>query len=213
MPPVRSTGPSSAKGTPMTSPQDPTPPGEGTPGGGYGTPGAGGPADAPGYPPPGQPGYGTPPPGQPGYGTPPAGYGAPGGAAPFNQPGGPQLAGWGDRAGGALIDWFGPSLVAGVIYQISTALGSLAYLAALGWALYNAYLQGNTGQSYGKKQFGMRLLREQDGQVIGGGLGIGRYFLHILDAIPCYIGFLWPIWDAKNQTFADKIVKTVVIKA
>lgn len=166
----------------------------------------------------GQPGYGQPPPGYgqqpPGYGQPPAGYDAPGaGAAPFGQPGGPQLAGWGDRALGGLIDFVGPSIVAGVLYQISTALGSLAYLAALGWALYNAYLQGESGQSYGKKTAGTRLLREQDGQTIGGGLAIGRYFLHILDAIPCYLGFLWPIWDSKKQTFADKIVKTVVIKA
>lgn len=183
----------------MTSPQDPTPPGEGTPSG-YGAPGGG-------YGTPGEAAGNYPPSGQPGYGTPPAGYGAPAGL-----PGGPRLAGWGDRAGGALIDWFGPSLVAGVIYQVDETVGSIAYLAALGWALYNAYLQGNTGQSYGKKQFGMRLLRQHDGQVIGGGLGIGRYFLHILDAIPCYIGFLWPLWDPKKQTFADKIVKTVVIK-
>ena len=77
--------------------------------------------------------------------------------------------------------------------------------------LYNAYLSGVTGQSIGKKQAGIRLLRESDGQVIGGGLGIGRYFLHILDALPCYIGFLWPLWDAKKQTFADKILHTVVV--
>ena len=33
---------------------------------------------------------------------------------------------------------------------------------------------------------------------------------HILDALPCYLGYLWPR-DRKRQTFADKIVKTVVI--
>jgi uncharacterized RDD family membrane protein YckC len=196
------------RGDLMTTPQEPTDP-QGGPAG------AGGVGPAGGYPPPGVPGQGYgPPAGAPGEGYgPPAGYGAPAGASPFGQPGGPQLAGWGDRATGAAIDWFGPSLVAGVLYQLSTALGSLAYLAAIGWALYNAYLQGNTGQSVGKKQAGIRLLREQDGQVIGGGLGIGRYFLHILDAIPCYLGFLWPLWDDKKQTFADKIVKSVVIKA
>jgi len=64
----------------------------------------------------------------------------------------------------------------------------------------------------GKKWAGTRVLREQDGQVIGGGMGIARYILHILDAIPCYLGFLWPLWDAKKQTFADKILKTVVVK-
>jgi uncharacterized RDD family membrane protein YckC len=114
----------------------------------------------------------------------------------------------------ALIDNIGPSLVASFVQLfISRPLGLLLALAAVVWALYNAYLQGQTGQSYGKKIVGTRLLREQDGQVIGGGLGIVRYFVHILDALPCYVGFLWPLWDAKRQTFADKIIKTVVITA
>ncbi|MDP9183379.1 MAG: RDD family protein, partial [Actinomycetota bacterium] len=84
---------------------------------------------------------------------------------------------------------------------------------ALGWALYNCYLAGTTGQSTGKKIAGIRLVRELDGQLVGGGLAIGRYFVHILDSLPCLLGFLWPLWDAKKQTFADKILKTLVIKA
>ena len=40
-----------------------------------------------------------------------------------------------------------------------------------------------------------------------------RSILHILDALPCYLGFLWPIWDSQKQTFADKIMSTYVIQA
>lgn len=194
----------------MTTPQDPSTSG-GNP---YGT--GGSPSEPPGYGQQpaygqeqgaGQPGYG----GQ-GYGQAP-GYGTPA-ASPFGQPGGPQLADWGLRAQSALVDWLGPSILANIVgLVVSNALGNLLSLVALGWALYNAYLQGQTGQSYGKKWAGTRLLREQDGQVIGGGLGIGRYFVHILDALPCFVGFLWPLWDSKKQTFADKILKTVVVKA
>jgi uncharacterized RDD family membrane protein YckC len=32
-----------------------------------------------------------------------------------------------------------------------------------------------------------------------------------VDAFICYIGFLWPLWDTKRQTLADKIMQTVVI--
>jgi uncharacterized RDD family membrane protein YckC len=60
---------------------------------------------------------------------------------------------------------------------------------------------------------GTRLIHQQTGQPIGGGAGIGRAFVHILDGIPCYLGYLWPLWDAKKQTFADKIMSTVVVKA
>ena len=165
---------------------------------------------------PDQPG-GQPPP----YGQQPGsqpGYGSPAGQAPYGQPmssgwQGPPLASWGNRLYGALIDYVVPYLIAYVVLiAINKTLGSLLYLAAFGWVLYNAYQGGLTGQSYGKKVAGLRLLREQDGQVIGGGLGIGRYFVHILDGLACGLGYLWPLWDKKRQTFADKIVKTVVIK-
>jgi hypothetical protein len=38
-----------------------------------------------------------------------------------------------------------------------------------------------------------------------------RQICHILDALPCYLGFLWPLWDRKCQTFADKIMHTLVV--
>ena len=161
-------------------------------------------------------GYGgpPPPPQPPGYGGPPPGYGGPPpGGAPPGQWAGPPLAGWGDRVLANLIDYSGPAIVAGFVqYSISYALGSLLILAALGWGIYNANMQGQTGQSTGKKQFGLRLLGEQTGQPIGGGAAIGRFFVHILDAIPCYLGFLWPLWDSENRTFHDMIVKTRAIK-
>ena len=148
-----------------------------------------------------------------GYGQPPQ-YGGPGGAMPPpGQWAGPPLASWGERVVANLIDYTGPVILAVFVQTaISYSLGLLLSLAAIAWGLYNAYLGGSTGQSTGKKSQGLRLLREADGQVIGGGLGIGRFFVHIIDAIPCYLGFLWPLWDAKKQTFADKILATVVVK-
>lgn len=169
-------------------------------------PPAGGYEQAP--PPPPAGGYGQAPP-PPAYETTPGGYGAAGyGGAPA----GAAYAEWPQRVLSALIDWFAPFIVAGILFQISNALGYVAWLAALVWAIYQAYLGGQTGQSLGKKTIGLRLISEQTGQVIGGGLGIGRYFLHIVDGLPCYLGYLWPLWDAKKQTFADKIVKTIVVK-
>jgi uncharacterized RDD family membrane protein YckC len=180
-------------------PQQPTPPPYGAPPPPYGAP---------------PPGYGAPPP-PPGYGAPPPGYGAaPYGSPPPGFAGGPELASWGLRVQSALVDFVGPYLVADFVqFAISRPLGLLLSLAALGWALYNAYLAGTTGQSTGKKMAGTRLVRAQDGQIVGGGLAIGRYFVHILDGLPCFLGFLWPLWDAKKQTFADKILGTLVIKA
>jgi uncharacterized RDD family membrane protein YckC len=95
-----------------------------------------------------------------------------------------------------------------------TAIIILAYIVAIGFSLWNqVFRQGTTGQTIGKQVVGIRLIREQDGQPVGPGMAFIRGIAHILDSIPCDIGFLWPLWDAKNQTFADKVCNTVVVKA
>jgi uncharacterized RDD family membrane protein YckC len=88
-------------------------------------------------------------------------------------------------------------------------IGGLLSLVA---GLFLCYREGRTGQTPGKKIVGIRLLREHDGSTLGFGLAFGRRLLHVLDGLPCYLGYLWPLWDQKNQTFADKLVHTVVIK-
>ncbi len=89
------------------------------------------------------------------------------------------------------------------------AIGGVLSLVA---GLYLCYREGKTGQTPGKKIVGIRLLREYDGAPLGFGLAFGRRLLHGLDGLPCYLGYLWPLWDEKNQTFADKLVHTVVIR-
>lgn len=147
---------------------------------------------------------------------PPPAYGqTPYGQAPYGQPQMPPsaYANWGLRVGSNLVDYFGVALVAAILLAAHVyVLGYILDLAAIVWGGYNAYLAGSTGQSVGKKMVGTRLVSVNTGGVIGGGAGIGRYFLHILDAIPCWLGFLWPLWDSKRQTWADKLVNSVVVK-
>jgi uncharacterized RDD family membrane protein YckC len=186
---------------------------------------------------PNQPGYGQqpqPPYGsQPPYGTPQPGYGQPpapgaGGYVP-DQPGhymGRTLANWPQRVGAYLID----NLIASIPGFLAIILFSgtqpgeapsagaglvafLLYLVSLGLWIYNrAILQGRTGQSWGKQVLNLRLVRMADGQPMGGGMAFVRDLAHILDGLLCYLGFLWPLWDARRQTlFGDKIMNTVVL--
>ncbi|MFF5564232.1 RDD family protein [Streptomyces sp. NPDC012623] len=185
-----------------------------------------------------QPGYGPPQDQQPGYGypqqapqgVPPQGYGYPQqpgqpyGAYPQQQPGYggamPELAHWGLRVGGKLIDGllylvpyvlflYGANTSGGVT-PILAVIGALGMLAIFVWQLIQ---EGSTGQTVGKKVVGIRLLRESDGQPIGAGMAFLRTLAHFLDNIACYLGWLWPLWDQKKQTFADKVCSTVVIKS
>jgi uncharacterized RDD family membrane protein YckC len=72
--------------------------------------------------------------------------------------------------------------------------------------------QGNTGQTVGKKALGLKLVDGISGQPVGPGKAFLRQITHALDFLACFIGYLWPLWDEKKQTFADKINNTYVIK-
>ena len=85
-------------------------------------------------------------------------------------------------------------------------------LAALAFAIWNfGYRQGTTGSSIGKSVLKFKVVSEKTGQPIGFGLSIVRQLRHVVDAIICYIGYLFPLWDAKRQTLADKIMTTVCL--
>jgi uncharacterized RDD family membrane protein YckC len=187
-------------------------PPQGAPPGGYGSP-AGGYANPPGAYPPGPAGYGNP-----GYGNVPApgGYGAPqgyGGPPGYGSP--DNYANWLQRVGAYLIDVIPIAVLEGIgLATRSTAIYFLFILLAIGVSAYNRWFQaGKTGQSWGKRALGISLISETTGQPIGAGMAFVRDICHIVDGVICYIGFLFPLWDAKRQTLADKIMKTVVVPA
>jgi uncharacterized RDD family membrane protein YckC len=197
----------------------------------YGEPGQGQPpAGAQGQPGP----YGQPGP-PPQYGEAqqnPYGQQVPYGQVP-QQAGPPadMLAGWGSRVGAYLIDYLVGNIPVTIGYFIyfpsmmsaaqtgeqpgggAQLIFLLLALVSLGINIWNRWFkQGSTGQSIGKQVLGIKLLRESDGQPIGPLMAFVRDICHILDGL-CFIGYLWPLWDAKKQTFADKILSTVVVKA
>jgi uncharacterized RDD family membrane protein YckC len=154
----------------------------------------------------------------------PQGFGAPVGAPSGTPvgPGGQPLADWGSRVVAYLIDYaivlvfvIVGFIISAIFGAISTTLGVLlgliVYIAAACSGLYFAFLGGATGQSPGKAITGLKIVGEETGQPIGGGMGIVRAIAHFVDAIICYIGFLFPLWDPKRQTIADKLMHTVVL--
>lgn len=154
----------------------------------------------------------------PAYGSvpPPPAYGA-----PVPMPGSGANAEWGQRALAYLIDVapiIGVVVVEQVLFAIMPGLidvfvALLATAAIIGWWVYNYGIQqGTTGYTLGKGVVGIKLIGES-GQPVGTGMAIARAFVHIIDAIPCYVGFLWPLWDEKKQTFTDKVLNQNVITA
>lgn len=189
-----------------------------------------------GYPPPPQQGgYPPPPPGAPGYppASPPSGTALPKEA----------YTPWITRVLGYLIDIVPAAVVIGIGAGIAfgtadnecvsnggeydygvdctsnmTPFGMiiyiLAYVLVFAYGIWNwGYRQGTTGQSIGKSVMKFKVISEKTGQPIGFGLSIVRQIAHAVDSIVCYIGWLFPLWDAKRQTLADKIMTTICVPA
>jgi uncharacterized RDD family membrane protein YckC len=130
------------------------------------------------------------------------------------------LADFGARAVSFSIDFVIPIIALSLLLAIGSATGVpewrptlvvLGYLALLVFGLWNSgYLQGTTGRSLGRRVANSRLVMVQTGQPVGFGRAVVRQICHLGEF---GIGYLWPLWDGKRQTFADKIVGTVVVRA
>ncbi len=140
------------------------------------------------------------------------------GAAPVYQPS-PSFAGWWQRVGATILDvlilwvFLLPSIVV-TNGGGNSGLGSLLYLA--GFVVFITFYcrrVGSQGQSWGMSATGYKIVDERTGAFIGTGRAVGRYFARILSALPCYLGFLWPLWDSENRTFHDMIVRTRAVRS
>jgi uncharacterized RDD family membrane protein YckC len=131
-------------------------------------------------------------------------------------------AAWGSRVGASIID-AAPTIVAfgvlGALFGTSkTSDGQASFtldgggfvlflVIAVAWFGYNVlYQQGTTGQSFGKKIVGIAVYQAGTSRPLGPGLTFARQLVHTVDALPCFLGFLWPLWDKENQTLADMIM-------
>jgi uncharacterized RDD family membrane protein YckC len=165
------------------------------------------------------------PPASPGYSA-PSGY--------LVSPPRADYAGWGQRVRARLIDQgptylgliiFHAGYVAGVVElaqssgsgpdfespAIAMIIGLSVMLASMIWVAYNRWMiAGRTGQSFGKRVIKIKLIGETSNAPIGPRNACIRDLVHILDLLTV-VGYLWPLWDDKRQTFADKIMKTIVV--
>jgi uncharacterized RDD family membrane protein YckC len=142
---------------------------------------------------------------------------------------GVKLATWGQRLRAGVLDLLVvlPSIIVIIIVPFTNcppddyceapapALQLLGWIAAavmVAIKVYNRwYLQGTTGQSWGKRRHRLRLVRMADKQPIGFRAAFKRGLAHLLDIATLGVGYLLPLWDKRRQTLADKVMRTVVI--
>lgn len=88
----------------------------------------------------------------------------------------------------------------------------ISALVGLGYFVWDfGYRQGTSGSSIGKSLLRFRVVSENTGQPIGFGMSTLRAIAHLVDAVIFCVGYLFPLWDAKRQTLADKMMATVCL--
>lgn len=187
-------------------------------------------------PPPPPPGAMPPPPPPP----PPPGMGQFGQAGQDGDTSRPKLASWGIRLGGFLLDLLFVSIVQSIILvAVSAAVpkeigtctvngqlelckkptsGGLAIIyittiamVAIYLIVYRGILVAKNGGTFGQRIVGVRVANEANGANLSPGQAIGRAFATLLSTFACYLGFLWPLWDSKKQTWHDKLSHSLVV--
>ncbi len=120
-----------------------------------------------------------------------------------------QLASIGERFIALAID----TLIIGIITSLigvrgsEWALGNIAVHLIYHWF----FLTQQNGQTPGKMLKGIRVIKTS-GEPLNATDAILRYFGYLLNSLVLHIGWLWAIFDGKNQGWHDKIVSTYVVK-
>lgn len=72
---------------------------------------------------------------------------------------------------------------------------------------------GRTGQTWGRKIVGVKVIDASTGAPIGVWRALGRQlFEGTISSWIFYLGFWWMLWDPESQTWHDKAVNSVVVK-
>jgi len=121
-------------------------------------------------------------------------------------------------------------LVFGAIFTVMTMLfGSITNVGPANWngsmpalptllygvivVLYYILLEGYFGQTVGKKVLGIKVVREDNGEVPGLGGATIRTLLRIIDGLFSYlVAFITVLISGKNQRLGDMAAHTLVVR-
>jgi len=103
----------------------------------------------------------------------------------------------------------GPGQLKGGLVAGAILVGVLAFIIV---AIVYVRALGVTGQTWGRKIVGVKVVGITTGQPLGIGRAFGRCVVESLVSGNCILGYLWMLWDDQKQTWHDKIISSVVVK-
>jgi uncharacterized RDD family membrane protein YckC len=120
----------------------------------------------------------------------------------------------GKRFVAGLIDWAIPFAIQIVGGLAGKSVASIGVLVSLAFQVYNyIYLQGTTGQTIGKKQQGIKLLKSDTGQPLGMAMAFVRWLLAGILSVLCFLDIIILLVDKAHLRLSDKILGNQVYNA
>lgn len=90
--------------------------------------------------------------------------------------------------------------------------GACAFTVVIQWYYFAKQESGIKMATIGKRAVGIKVL-DTDGYPVSLGRATGRHFAKIISGMFCGIGFLFPLFTAKNQALHDMIAGCIIVKA
>lgn len=86
--------------------------------------------------------------------------------------------------------------------------------AYIGFILLLAHFDGSKrGQTPGKMVVGVRVRDQRTGEPIGFRRGLKRRLVYLVGGLFFYVGWIWGLFSARNQTWHDKVADSVVVRS
>ncbi|MEB3020201.1 RDD family protein [[Mycobacterium] crassicus] len=138
-----------------------------------------------------------------------------------------------DVPAGAPATWrtrviaLGIDLLPGAVVVVTTAMAAMSFPSGGVWwwlamtitgavilatAVNRVLLPVITGWSLGRAFTGIEVVRGGEGSTpaVGAARLLLREVAHLLDTVPVFLGWLWPLRDRRGRTFADLVARTEV---
>ena len=99
--------------------------------------------------------------------------------------------------------------------QVSASMTGLPFILYLLIVFgYFTLMEGYLGQTVGKMLLGIKVIREDDGEVPGLKVAAIRTILRLIDVLPFayLVGFIAVLISAKNQRLGDMAANTLVVR-
>jgi len=72
---------------------------------------------------------------------------------------------------------------------------------------------GATGQTWGRRLVGVKVVDRMTGEPVGIGHALGRQLFACFISTQIFgLGYLWMLWDDRRQTWHDSVVGSIVIE-